>query len=205
MTLEDDLLAVEGVTAVVVSLADSGPFGIQLEVGLDADRAAVVQQIGRVLDDRGLDAAFVPTAPRIDVVASPGRVSAASRDAGDRQGADPDTDRIAAVAHGVATVATSENDRGVELAVRLIDGSKGTKRCAADENTVWRALGELLYELAGPDGPRPLVETVEWLNVGGVPTVVVVVMAGDHRRLGAAEVKATRPLAVARAVWVALT
>lgn len=205
MTLEDDLLAVDGVTSVVVSIADSGPFGIQLEVGLDADRSAVIQQIGRVLDDRGLDAAFVPTASRIDVVASPGPAGADSPQTGDQPGPDRHRERTASVARGVATVATSENSQGVELAVRLVDGSKGTKRCPADEDTVWRALGELLYELADQGGPRPLVETVEWLNVGGVSTVVVVVMAGDHRRLGAAQVKATRPLAVARAVWVALS
>lgn len=200
MTLQEALLSVKGVINAMITIGESGPVGVQLEVAEGADRAALFDDVEQVLRDEGFRAALVDTAPEIGVVITPDpsvrRTSVGESDEGQPS--------ATAARLSVATVAVSENDRGVEVAVRMSDGGRAARRCAADPAAVWQALGETLYELAGEPGPRPFVQAVEWLNVGGVDTVVVVVAVGDHRRLGAAAASATQTWAVAKAIWTAL-
>ena len=211
MTLEEELLAVVGVTDALVSIGESGPVGIQLEITPGSDREALVAAIGRILERRGFNADF-PTEPAppatppsvapdqeiVDPAALPPPPRAAATGKGPRQ------ESSRGVWPRIGTVAVSENDRGVRIAVRLTTGLKRSTESPASEEAMWQALAGLLYEMAGAVGPRPLVETVEWIVIGGVESVVVVIAVGQHRRLGAAATTATRPLTVGRAIWAAL-
>ncbi len=211
MTLEDELLAVAGVTDALVSIGDSGPVGIQLEIAPGSNRESLVEAIARILRSRGLNA---------DFAADPVRPAAPSAVASDREvissQESPPIPRAAATGKdlrpvrpvpartAIGTVAVSENDRGVRIAVRLTTGRKRSTESPASEGAIWQSMAELLYEMAGAVGPRPLVETVEWMVIGDVESVIVVIVLGQHRRLGAAATTATRPLAVGRAIWAAL-
>lgn len=200
MTLESDLLRVEGVRNASVTVEPDGPLGIRIEVDDRADRDDVAQAVRAVLEARGLSAAFASAKESSGARPSQAASAVTSSPPVRERPPAPDRHRI-----GLGSVAIAESDRGVELAVRMVDGRRATRRCAGRDHAVWQCLAEMLYDLGDRATARPYVQAVDWLTVDGTPIVTVVVDVGDgHRRIGAAPVRATRGLAVGKAIWSAL-
>lgn len=271
MSLEAELLAVDGVAQAEVDLESDGPIGLKITIVSGADSALVAQQVSEVLANRGLSSSVTPIAQasgyrgtivageasneRISPLRTPSRKPSSessdtpetnerrsTRDteagvhssdpadpwpideqrstiqasdsvvSGDSSQAEDPAPTVAesraigsSKAMEVATAAISENAKGVELALRMADGRRVSRRTRPTPEAVAQGVVTALTDLV--DG---LVEPVSLVDferrvVDAVTVVTVVVSENSRVGVGSAKEHGTEILSVAKAAWKAIS
>ena len=151
----------------------------------------------------------------------PGSESGPGEDAGAAGLSNPDPSKSVGPAadealrsSGVVQAAVSESAKGVEVAVKLANGSRGIGRGGASAEGMYRATADAVYEATGRQGAIPTFQAVERLSVEGHSleglqrpggSAITAFLERDGTVVvGSAMVGGTEVLAIARAVWVAL-
>lgn len=248
MSLEAELLSVEGVAEAKVDLQTAGPIGLKISILPGADSDMIAQHVSAVLASRGLRSTVAPLLSQDDgpstIVAGqehsqrpsdeeptlrlsiPRRPEArppnSRGDLGDRGSVGssetekarsplrpatdvPSTDdKVRAPGVTVATAAVSESAKGVELALRMSDGRRVTRRTLANPRSVAQGVVNALASLLDDTEDPVLLLDLDRKSVEGTVVVTVVVKANGAIGVGSAKEFATEILSVARAAWKAL-
>lgn len=216
MSLEAELLAVDGVAQAEVDLESDGPIGLRITIVPGADSAQVAQQVSEVLANRGLSSSVTPIAEasgyRRTIVAgeeqgAPKPDPAPRPDAAHIQPGTPDAKRSPRVQHQaieVATAAVSESAKGVELALRMSDGRRVSRRTRANPEAVAQGVVTALADLIG--GLVEPVSLVECQRRKVQDATIVTVVVTENGRMGVASAQehGTSILSVAKAAWKAI-
>jgi len=249
VSLEAELLSVEGVAGAKVDLDTSGPVGLKITVLPGADSELIAQHVSAVLASRGLSStlgsqqqADAPSpiiagdespdergdeepAPHLSIPHLPETRTKDPREGPrnremvpEKHAADPEPPIRAAADRGtgvpdpvltaprvrVATAAISESAKGVELALRMSDGRRVTRRTQAEPRSVAQGVVNALASLLDQSEDPVLLLDLDRKSVEGTVVVTVVVRANGEVGVGSAKEFATEILAVARATWRAL-
>ncbi|MBN2114301.1 MAG: hypothetical protein JW785_09265 [Acidimicrobiia bacterium] len=197
-SLRDELLGLPGVAEVELDGEGSAPSGVRIRLAPDADPDRVGLEVQRVLAAYGMRS-------RVDGTAvAPPPLPPLPPLAPREEEAPPPAPVEARPAPGLAAVRLEETASTLEVTVTAADGRQATRSSAVGEDelaaAVIEAVGELL--VGGP----PRVIAVDWATANGSRVVTVVLEApGGARGAGAGLVRASRPYAIARAAWAALT
>lgn len=222
MSLEAELLAVDGVAEAEVDLESDGPIGLKISIVPGADSATVAQQVSEVLANRGLSSSVTPIAQaagyRGTIVAGEAAVERVPTEARSEDVPDPSpiqptpaatvkTEVVQVAAPSrveVSTAAISESAKGVELALRMSDGRRVTRRTRPNPEAVSQGVVTALTDLVeGITEPVSLVD-LERKNVDGTIVVTIVISENGRVGVGSAKEHATEILAVAKAAWKAI-
>lgn len=216
MSLEAELLAVDGVAQAEVDLESDGPIGLRITIVPGADSSRVAQQVSEVLANRGLSSSVTPIA---DAAGYRRTIVAGEEDVAPKPASAPPTDGVEAQpgapepkpsprapqrALEVATAAISESANGVELALRMSDGRRVSRRTRANPEAVAQGVVTALTDLVG--GLVEPVSVVECQRRIVQDATIVTIVVTENGRIGVASAQehGTSILSVAKAAWKAI-
>lgn len=208
--LEQELVAVAGISRAHVDAADEDGVTLHVELDDDADRDSVTKAVDVVLRRHGLRSRARPPIADLEESVPDHALPAAEGESvetleireeypepattvDDR----PTRDRIAEVTLGYT-------DGRVTVTVRSVEGREVRVETIDREASLDRAIAGAVGELLGHRVP-PEVTEVTRRDVGSRRAVTVVLDLGDDLMIGTSFERGSGPLGIARAVWNALS
>lgn len=233
-SLQEDLLAIDGVEHAEVDGGSDSPSGLRIRVSQDANQKLVGEAIRRVLSVHGLGTdTTLPGEPaqggaRATDMASVSELAAQSKgsvatleavadepiDGADQVTYEPLVKPRSESPSGaeaprparvtIDRVAVEEGRNGILVTVVASDGQSETELARANDDGVGRAVVIAAARLAKPGAPDPVVIEIEERRIEGVDIVMIVLDDNGVVKAGSAVVGAGQAFALGRATWAAM-
>lgn len=212
MTLEQELIEIDGVRAATVDVSGGEVTTLHVELSDDADRTRVAEAVDLILRRHGL---------RSRPLAASGAVESDPEPDGDlepEEGPEPDPvadeppevevavespSPVAVPAGAIDAVRVTHRRGMVEYTVETADGAEASVTSIPREEARHQALAEAVASALGV-AVRPHVVEVRRQPVGGREAITVVLDLGDDLAVGTSFERGSAELALARAVASAL-
>ncbi len=213
--LEQELIAVTGVSRAHVDVTEGNGATLHVELDDDADRESVAAAVDVVLRRHGLRSRARSAQDQHEQEQpgheheqeTPGSVLEQLEQPEPESGPEPgvsDPVRVVGLASGIDEVVIGHRSGRMTVVVRTGDGHEASAGSVARPEAADQAVAAAVGKLLGLDVPPHIVE-VRHQEVGSRRAVTVVLDIGDDIAIGTSFERGSGDLGLARAIWNALT